>query len=321
MAFGAVFIPSLQEPYYDFILVEYTPSGYLGSEKTKKDSNILHEAYRIKYNAEANILEISRFAKKPGDIFSTKYAKILYQYTYPYKHQKSVCIETVFHGSKCFEKGGPYKDIIMPSKTSHSARYDKRLQNSGKLLNYHLYDRTYPSYPATSAFYDWLYISALQGNSNICDLSSLLFEYDGFTDMDYNPNTQMCVVCPARVAAMYVGMTKAGVLTNPVDFSSLATLDNMMLQADIGRDGDHDVIMEIAPSKEKVEVILDNPPMEVEVGDKIVNKVFGVGEVVETSDKIITIDFGIKGKKKFNNPDAFNSGFLEKQKQLNTNSK
>ena len=313
MAFGAVFIPTLQEPYYNFVLVEYTPSGCLGRDKTKIDSNILHEEYRLNHNVDANILEISRFAKTPGDLLSTKYAKMFYQYTYPYKHEKSVCIEAVFHGSKCFENGGPYKDIIVPSKTSHSARYDKRLQSSGKLLNYHFYDRTYPAYPATSAFFDWLYISALQGNSNICDLASVLFEYDGFTDMDFNPNTQMCVICPARVAAMYVGMTKAGVLTNPVDFSSLATLDSMMLQADIRRDGDHDVPMAIAPSKEKVKVILDNPPVEVEPGDKIVHKVFGVGEAVETTDKIITIDFGEKGKKKFNNPDAFNNGFLKKQ--------
>ena len=313
MAFGAVFIPTLQEPYYDFILIEYTPSGSLGRDKTRYDSKILQDEYRKKYNADANILEISRFANKPGDILSTKCARIVYQYTYPYKYEKRVCIESVFHGSKCFENGGPFVDLIRPSISSHSSRYDKRLQSSGKLLNYHFYDRTYPAYPATSAFYDWLYISALQGNSNICDLASVLFEYDGFTDMDYNPNNQMCIVCPARVAAMYVGMTKAGVLTNPVDFSSLATLDSMMLQADIRRDGDHDVPMAIAPSKEKVKVILDNPPVEVEIGDKIAHKAFGVGEVVETTDKIITIDFGEKGKKKFNNPDAFNNGFLKKQ--------
>lgn len=39
MAFGAVFVPMLQEPYYDFILVEYTPSGCLGKDKIKYDNN------------------------------------------------------------------------------------------------------------------------------------------------------------------------------------------------------------------------------------------------------------------------------------------
>ena len=312
MAFGAVFIPALQEPYYDFILVEYAPSGCLGSDKTKYDSKILHEEYRMKHNADANILEISRFASNPGNLLSTKYARMSYKYTYPYKFEKSVCIEAVYHGSKRFENGGPYKDLIAPSKTSHSARYDKRLQNSGRLMNYHFYDRSYPSYPAASAFYDWLYIRALQGNSNICDLASVLFEYDGFTDMDFNPNTQKCIVCPARVAAMYVGMTKAGVLTNPVEFSSLATLDNIMLQVDIRRDGDYDIPMALSPDKEKVRVILDNPPVEIEIGEIIMHKVFGIGKAVESTDRVVIIDFGEKGKKKFNNPEAFDKGFLKK---------
>lgn len=264
--------------YYDFVLVEYTPTGYLGSAKTTHDSVILQEEYRKKYNPDANILEISRLAPRPGSKFSTKYTRLHLLYTKPYRRMLKINIEAVYHGSKCFENGGPYEDLLSPKTTAHAAKYDKRLGDSGKLLKFHFDERNYPAYPCESAFFDWLYINALQRDSNICDVSSQLFEYDAFTDMDFNPTNQKCIVCPARVAAMYIGMTRAGVLTDPVDFKALATLDNMMLWADIYKAG-YDVIMEFAPSEEKVKVILDHPPVEASIGDKIVHKTLGVGKV------------------------------------------
>ena len=311
MAFGAVFVPTLQEPYYDFILVEYTPSGNLGRLKTIHDSEILHNEYRLQHDTNARVLEISRMTETPGVLFSVKCSRLKYLFTKPYKKERSLYIETVYHGSKCFEHGGPYEDIITSLKTPHSARTDHRLKMSGRLKGFHYNEKTYPAYPAESAFFDWLYLSALQGKSNICDKASLLFEYDAFTDMDFNPATQKCIVCPARVAAMYVGMTKAGVLTDPVEFQTIATLNNVMIQADISVH-DCDVIMNIAPAKESVAVVLDHPPVELSIGEKIINKFLGEGTVCEITATGVKIDFGAKGVKIFLNPAAFEQGYLRK---------
>jgi hypothetical protein len=92
MAFGAVFIPKIQEPYYEFILVEYNPSGYLGRSKTILDSQILHNEYRIQHDPNARVLEISRMADDLGILFSTKCAKMRYLFTTPYRRERDVYI-------------------------------------------------------------------------------------------------------------------------------------------------------------------------------------------------------------------------------------
>jgi hypothetical protein len=136
-------------------------------------------------------------------------------------------------------------------------------------------------------------------------------EYDAFTDMDFNPATQTCIVCPARVAAMYVGMTKAGALTTPPDFHFLAKLDGVMIQADISVK-DYEVIMYVAPSDEAIKVVLDHPPVDLLIGEKIINKFLGEGSVCEITDTSVKIDFGAKGVKTFQNPYAFEQGYLRK---------
>ena len=46
--------------------------------------------------------------------------------------------------------------------------------------------------------------------------------YDGFTDIVYNPNKS--VGCQARSAALYVGLTRAGLLDGVPDFADIAKL-------------------------------------------------------------------------------------------------
>jgi hypothetical protein len=317
MAIGSVFIPVDHEPYYDWVLIEYPDAGYPRADaNTNMHSKALHEEYRQRYNSNARILEISRCAEAPGNLLSTKYAKMQYEFTKPYKRKRTVYIETVYHGSKCFEHGGPFEDLISSFKTPYTARNDKRLKENGRLNSFHFNEKFYPAYPAASAFFDWLYISALQSNSSICDIAPLLFEYDAFTSYEFNAKTQMCIVCPARVAAMYVGMTKAGVLTNPVDFKTLAMLDGMMLQADMFN-GEYEIDMSIAPKEESVEVKLEYPPVEVEIGEQIIHKLLGPGTVCEINETSLKIDFGIKGVKTFLNPSAFDNGFLRKPSKPN----
>ena len=54
-------------------------------------------------------------------------------------------------------------------------------------------------------------------------------------------------------------------------------------------------------------------PISVTLGEKIIHKAFGVGVIYKNEDKRIRIRFDSVGEKTFQNPDAFEKGFLKKQ--------
>ncbi|HCD3539354.1 TPA: hypothetical protein NBN99_005330, partial [Klebsiella pneumoniae] len=58
-----------------------------------------------------------------------------------------------------------------------------------------------------TAFYDWLYLSALNQNK---DLAMNLLNYDGFTDIEFNPAKS--INCQARTAALFVSLVKRNML-------------------------------------------------------------------------------------------------------------
>jgi hypothetical protein len=64
----------------------------------------------------------------------------------------------------------------------------------------------WPTKPIT-AFYDWLYLSALRQNLELaCELEN----YNGFTDIEFNPEKSFN--CQASAAALYVALSKRGEL-------------------------------------------------------------------------------------------------------------
>jgi hypothetical protein len=108
-------------------------------------------------------------------------------------------IEAAFQGSKVFENGGPYTDFYREEDGS-KIKKDDRLKSSGE-LKYFFYDHSrWELFPQT-AFYDWLYINALQKNNIVG-----LFEYGGFTDIEFNPKKS--INCQARSVALYVSLLK-----------------------------------------------------------------------------------------------------------------
>ena len=72
--------------------------------------------------------------------------------------------------------------------------------------------QAYPTEPKT-AFYDWLYLTALRQNP---ERAAVLLEYDGFTDIEFNP--QKSLNCQAKAAALYVSLCRNGLLTEINDF-------------------------------------------------------------------------------------------------------
>ncbi|MCY1282685.1 hypothetical protein D9M68_500040 [compost metagenome] len=115
-----------------------------------------------------------------------------------------ISIESAFQGSKVFKSGGPYVDIYRMD--SRSAKKDERLKSSGQLVGFDFFGQKWPLIPKT-AFYDWLYLSALQPHQ---EFLKRLFVYEGFTDIEFNP--EKSINCQARTCALLVSLLKLNLL-------------------------------------------------------------------------------------------------------------
>lgn len=106
-------------------------------------------------------------------------------------------VECAYQGSKVFERGGAFTDLYQAS--SLDAKRDKRLWECGALKHFNYFGHIWALEPKT-AFYDWLYISALIES----DYAEELLSYTAFTDIEFNPKKSFN--CQARAAAMYVSI-------------------------------------------------------------------------------------------------------------------
>jgi hypothetical protein len=113
-------------------------------------------------------------------------------------------VESAFQASKVFQRGGPYVDLL--EKSSREAKKDARLRESGRLTKFLFYGEEWPLEPKT-AFYDWLYLNALEKNK---ELSLAACQYSAFTDIEFNPKKS--INCQAYSAALYVALSKRGIL-------------------------------------------------------------------------------------------------------------
>lgn len=115
-----------------------------------------------------------------------------------------ISIESAFQGSKVFEHGGPFTDLY--EKDSREAKKDDRIKNSGRLKSFNYFGMEWPLIPKT-AFYDWLYLSALKPYQ---EYLKKLFEFKGFTDIEFNP--EKSINCQARTCALLVSLLKLDAL-------------------------------------------------------------------------------------------------------------
>ncbi len=113
-------------------------------------------------------------------------------------------LEAAFQGSKVFAGGGPYQDIYR--KDAMQAKKDPRLRQSGELIAFDFNGRRWPLTPLT-AFYDWLYLHALQ---RVPAIYEQLKDYRGFSDIEFNPKKS--INCQAGACALFVSLGHAGKL-------------------------------------------------------------------------------------------------------------
>lgn len=113
-------------------------------------------------------------------------------------------LESVFQGSKIFERGGPYTDLY--GQDGFVIKKDERLRHSGEIIGFDFFGERISNEPKT-AFYDWLYIKAVHNIKGIWDQVNA---YNGFTDIEFN--SKKSLNCQARSLSLYVAFGRRGVL-------------------------------------------------------------------------------------------------------------
>lgn len=198
MAVRPVFEVTGERPYFYKQMTEFAYcSGFSMSQKQRSVAN-LHVAY-IEENPDKKVLEISRASKQELGNNLSAFNLMISQ-----KNGLSYSVESAFQSAKCFEKGGPYKDILY--KNSFEAKKDPRLKESGNLIGFEISGMKFPLTPPTY-FYDWLYVNALNMHK---EYHEELLSYDAFTDIMFNPATQ--INCQAQSVAIFVSLYKQGKL-------------------------------------------------------------------------------------------------------------
>jgi hypothetical protein len=170
--------------------------GFSISQKMK---NILalHEAARVE--GIYPLLEISTKSESPLGKMLSAFNLLL-----ELEDGHRVPVEAAYQGSKVFKEGGPYREFY--SLPGRQIKRDERLRTSGQLIGFDFDGDKWPLQP-TTAFYDWLYIRALHQNPT---LSLKLADFQGFTDIEFNPNKS--INCQARAAAVYVSLLKRNLI-------------------------------------------------------------------------------------------------------------
>ena len=197
MANRPVFINSENSPFCTISNINFTYySGFATVQKQKSIAS-LHDNFSNAFPTK-KILEISSKSNSELGVNLSAFNLMINS------KNKKFSVESAFQGSKVFELGGPYSDLI--GKDSKIAKKDLRLKNSGRIIGFNYFGRVFPTQPL-DYFYNWLYINALSLNKDLCEK---IIEYDAFTDIEFNPSKS--INCQARACAIFVGLKRSNKL-------------------------------------------------------------------------------------------------------------
>lgn len=196
MAKRPVFIAKINFPFYEMKEIEFTYYPGFAISQKQKTIKELHSNFK-KGNCE-QVLEVS--TKSPDSLGIALSAFNLKMEI----DGKKCCLESVFQGSKRFEKGGPFTDLYTGSPWE--AKKDLRLRENGNIVDFELEAEHYRNEPM-DFFYNWIYIKALCHHD---DYLKKLSQYGAFTDIEFNPKKS--INCQAKAVAIAVGLMKANLL-------------------------------------------------------------------------------------------------------------
>jgi hypothetical protein len=199
MATRPVFIPLRDGDYLvrkADVSFDWAPGMALVQARKRIDA--LHSAIRRTLPLR-NVLEVS---SKSADSLGVSLSAFNLKFRSPFGEVLSV--ESAYQGSKLFSGGGPFHDIYRA--TSIDAKRDDRLKSNGHIVGFDYFGQQWGSFPR-SAFYDWLYVSALAQDEA---LSTSLDKFECFTDIAFNPEKSFN--CQARAVALHMSLRWRGQL-------------------------------------------------------------------------------------------------------------
>ncbi|WDI87845.1 hypothetical protein JH281_21595 (plasmid) [Xanthomonas campestris pv. campestris] len=206
MAERPIFVPSLDAPGLVKVVNFDIPwaSGFAAVQKQKNISALHAAANSAGFSP---LLEIStKSQEKAGQHLSAFHLKVR-------SELGDIPLENAFQGSKVFEHGGPFTDLL--TSDPRSAKRDPRLQESGRLIAFEFEGNEFPLQP-TTVFYDWLYLNAIWPHREwLRDrIDGSKNRYAGFTDIEFNPNKS--INCQAKSCALFVSLMRLGELDEAI---------------------------------------------------------------------------------------------------------
>ena len=216
MARRPIFIPLCRPDHLvDEVEIDFEWSSGFAAVQKKKNVAALHEVARKR--GLHPLLEVST---KSEELLGQRLSAFSLELE---TEMGSISIEAAFQGSKVFEHGGPYTDIY--GKDSRGAKKDPRIRESGRLIGFSYFGQEWPLIPKT-AFYDWLYLTALRPHQ---EFLGKLLEYKGFTDIEFNPRKS--INCQGRTCAMLVSLLRLDSLDQALrsqrDFIDMVSSDSL----------------------------------------------------------------------------------------------
>lgn len=199
MAIRPVFEVTTDEKIFVRREIKFQWNGGFAVSQSRKNIAALHNNYLALY-PDKKILEIST---KSEDELGVKLSAFNLQL------REGVTLESAFQGSKIFEHGGPFTDII--GKPPVYAKNDSRLKKSGNVIGFRFEGKDFPNIPLTF-FYNWLYITTLAANKILAD-ELIEKNFDAFTDIAFNPNKGK-LNCQAESAAIFVSLSRQNLLSD-----------------------------------------------------------------------------------------------------------
>lgn len=196
MAQRPIYLPSTDGPFLvQTRRVDFQWHAGLAASQKQKSVAALH-ASACELQGIERVLEVSSKSLEPLGV-----ALSAFNLSFTTRKQvRTLSVECAFQGSKVFEQGGPFLDLLEVS--SREAKRDPRLQQSGRLLGFSFFGEAWPLEPQT-AFYDWLYLNALHKQPA---LAEQLSDYSAFTDIEFNP--ERSINCQAYSVALYVALLR-----------------------------------------------------------------------------------------------------------------
>ena len=207
MARRPVFAPEadgrglVRETLVDF---EWHP-GFSVAQK-QRSIRALHEAARHSHQ-HRRILEVST---KGEELLGRQLSAFELEKTLPDDNLR-VCLEAAFQASKVFLDGGQCTQLseLYSNRDARDVKRIMRPWRSIPLTHFRFGVDEWPLEPR-SAFYDWLYVRALCEHERSDDIQREITQYDGFTDIEFNPSTSFN--CQARSCALFVALAKQSAL-------------------------------------------------------------------------------------------------------------